>query len=209
MDTSENTAPPSESPDSAHGRPHRLSRLRFPVFNHHSHPPVRNANDVYESTLSPLDKIALFITERVGSIGFFAIILAWTVAWTGYNILASEVKALHWRAFDPFPAFVAYLLISNVIQILLMPLIMVGQNVQSRHSETRADLDYQVNMKAEQEVAFLLQHLSYNTDLLLRIMAHLDRNMTDEEIAELSAELDRLHQDAAIIRPTAPSEGKG
>jgi hypothetical protein len=35
-------------------------------------------------------------------------------------------------AFDPFPAFVAYLLISNVIQIFLMPLIMVGQNLQGR-----------------------------------------------------------------------------
>jgi uncharacterized membrane protein len=80
------------------------------------------------------------ITDKVGSIGFFLIIAGWTVLWTGYNILASEVPALHWPAFDPFPAFVAYLLISNVIQILLMPLIMVGQNLQSRHAEASREI---------------------------------------------------------------------
>ena len=65
--------------------------------------------------------------------------------WTGYNILALEARALHRPAFDPFPAFVAYLLISNTIQILLMPLIMVGQNLHGRHAETRAELDFEIN----------------------------------------------------------------
>src|SRR6202011_3844080 len=74
---------------------------------------TRNANAVHEESLSSLDKLAMVITDKVGSMGFFTIIAAWTVLWTGYNILASVVPALHWHAFDPFPAFVAYLLISN------------------------------------------------------------------------------------------------
>src|SRR3984893_15963486 len=90
---------------------------------------TRNANVVHERNLSALDRFAIAMTDKVGSIGFFLIIAGWTLLWTGYNILASEVPALHWPAFHPFPAFVAYLLISNVIQILLMPLIMVGQNL--------------------------------------------------------------------------------
>src|SRR5438105_11999046 len=109
----------------------------------------RNVNVVYEKSLNTIDRLAIAITNRVGSFGFFLIIAGWTVVWTGYNLLASEVPALHWPAFDPFPAFVAYLLISNVVQISLMPLIMVGQNLQARHSETRAELDYQVNLKNE------------------------------------------------------------
>src|ERR1051326_8871630 len=84
----------------------------------------RNVNVVYEKSLNGLDRLAIAITNQVGSFGFFLIIAGWTFLWTGYNILASEIPSLHWRAFDPFPAFVAYLLISNVIQILLMPLIM-------------------------------------------------------------------------------------
>ena len=119
----------------------------------------RNVNVVYEKSLNTLDRLAIAITNRVGSIGFFLIIAGWTVTWTGYNLLASTVPALHWRAFDPFPAFVAYLLISNVIQILLMPLIMVGQNLQGRHSETRAELDFQVNLKNEISLTEVLRRL--------------------------------------------------
>ncbi|HXI74057.1 MAG TPA: cyclic nucleotide-binding domain-containing protein [Pyrinomonadaceae bacterium] len=119
----------------------------------------RNVNVVYEKSLKTLDRLAIAITNRVGSFGFFLIILGWTVVWTGYNILASEVPALHLRSFDPFPAFVAYLLISNVIQILLMPLIMVGQNLQGRHSETRAELDFQVNLKNEISLTEVLRRL--------------------------------------------------
>src|SRR5215831_5725194 len=119
----------------------------------------RNVNVVYEKSLNALDRLAIAITNRVGSFGFFLIIAGWTVVWTGYNILATELPGLHLRAFDPFPAFVAYLLISNVIQILLMPLIMVGQNLQGRHSETRAELDFQVNLKNEISLTEVLRRL--------------------------------------------------
>src|SRR5258705_769302 len=149
---------------------------------------TRNANIVHERNLSALDKLAIAITDKVGSIGFFLIIAGWTVLWTGYNFLASEVPALHWQAFDPFPAFVAYLLISNVIQILLMPLIMVGQNLQARYSETRAELDFEINQKAEKEVTATLVHLERNTELLLKLMQHLDVRISDEELRAIAAE---------------------
>jgi len=161
---------------------------------------TRNANIVHEQSLSALDRLAIAITDKVGSIGFFLIIAGWTVLWTGYNILASEVPALHWRAFDPFPAFVAYLLISNVIQILLMPLIMVGQNIQGRHSETRAELDFEVNQKAEKEVMATLLHLQRNTDLLLQLMQHLDCRISDEELRAIAAEKQLAQQVSAAIR---------
>jgi uncharacterized membrane protein len=149
---------------------------------------TRNANLVHEQSLNALDRLAIAITDKVGSIGFFLIIAGWTVLWTGYNILASEVPALHWQAFDPFPAFVAYLLISNVIQILLMPLIMVGQNLQGRHSETRAELDFEINQKAEKEITATLLNLERNTALLLRLMQHLDCRISDEEMRAITAE---------------------
>ncbi|MGI4790269.1 MAG: DUF1003 domain-containing protein [Janthinobacterium lividum] len=95
---------------------------------------------------------------------------------------------MHWKSFDPFPAFVAYLLISNVIQILLMPLIMVGQNVQGRHTEIRAELDFQVNQKAEKEVMIILQHLEHNTDLLVQLMRHLECKISVEELRAINAE---------------------
>lgn len=181
-----NAAPISAADDSA--TPSDLwKRLQLPHFEH-DHPPIANANDVFDKGLSPLDKLAAVITNKVGSMGFFLTILAWTILWTGYNISASVVPGLHWKAFDPFPAFVAYLLISNVIQILLMPLIMVGQNVQSRHTEIRAELDFEINQKAEKEIMIVLHNLEHNTDLLIQLMRHLECKISVEEMRALSAE---------------------
>ncbi len=140
---------------------------------------ARNANEVHQEKLSTLDRVAIAITSKVGSFGFFLAIAAWTLLWTSYNMLASLVPGLHWHAFDPFPAFVAYLLISNVIQIMLMPLIMVGQNIQGRHAETRAQLDFEINQKAEREVTTTLVLLERQTELMHRLMRHLDCRTAD------------------------------
>lgn len=163
------------------------SQLRTPAYERKG-PPVQNANEVHRDNLNRLDRLAIAITDKVGSVGFFLIILTWTVLWTGYNIIATELPGLGLKAFDPFPAFVAYLLISNVIQILLMPLIMVGQNLQGRHAETRAELDFQINQKAEREVVAILRNLEHNTDLIIQLMKHLECRISEEELRALTAE---------------------
>jgi uncharacterized membrane protein len=151
-------------PETIQDLPHLLTDLRA------QRKPVRDINKEHEASLTPLNRAAVWITEKVGTMGFFLLILIWTILWTGYNILASEVRALHWKAFDPFPAFVAYLLISNVIQILLMPLIMVGQNIQGQHSELRAENDFEINCKAEMEIELVLKHLEEQQQLLLQLV---------------------------------------
>lgn len=136
-------------------------------------PPVRDVNREHAESLSRLDTLAVFITEHVGTMGFFFLIFLWTVVWCGYNVLASEVARLGWQAFDPFPAFVAYLLMSNVVQILLMPLIMVGQNVQGRHAELRAQSDFEINVKAEEEIEVILHHLEFQNAILITMLEKL------------------------------------
>ena len=80
-----------------------------------------------------------------------------------------------------------------------MPLIMVGQNLQGRHSETRAELDFEVNQKAEKEVVATLLHLQRNTDLLLQLMQHLDCRISDEELRAIAAEKQLARQESAAI----------
>jgi uncharacterized membrane protein len=36
---------------------------------------------------------------------------------------------------------------------------MIGQNLQSRHADIRAQSDYEVNVKAEKEIDAILMHL--------------------------------------------------
>ena len=127
------------------------------------------ANVAVIENYSALDRLAVGITDRVGSMTFFLVIFTWTVAWVGYNVLASRVPALHWHAFDPFPAFVAYLLISNVIQIWLMPLLLVGQNIQGRHSEARAEADYLVNQKSFADAETILHRIEALNEKLVAL----------------------------------------
>ncbi len=130
--------------------------------------PIRNINKHHKEKLSKMDKLALWITEHVGSMGFFIIIFFWTLFWLGWNTLAPVQLR-----FDPFPAFVLWLFISNMIQIFLMPLIMIGQNLQSRHSELRAEQDFFINKKAETEIETILMHLENQNNLILQILKHI------------------------------------
>jgi uncharacterized membrane protein len=146
--------------------------------------PIINVNQHHRKKLSNMDRLALWITLHVGSMGFFIIIFGWTLTWLGWNTLAP----LKLR-FDPFPAFVLWLFISNMIQIFLMPLIMIGQNLQSRHSELRAEQDFAINKKAEIEIETILMHLENQNDLMLQILKQLKESDANARLADHTKEV--------------------
>ncbi len=125
---------------------------------------LHNVNIKHRESLTRLDRFAVWITQRIGTMGFFLVIVTWTVCWLAWNTLGPG----HLR-FDPFPAFVLWLFISNMIQIFLMPLIMIGQNLQGRHAEARAESDYEVNLKAEREIEAILKYLEEQRTVLMEI----------------------------------------
>lgn len=143
----------------------------------HDHAAVRDVNKEFRDSFSPLDRVAVFVTDRVGTFGFFLIILTWTVVWLGWNTIGPTDMR-----YDPAPAFVLWLFVSNMIQIMLMPLIMVGQNLQGRHSELRAESDFEINRKAEKEIQAILLHLEHQAaeierqgELIVEILQNLNR----------------------------------
>lgn len=132
--------------------------------------PIHNVNAKHKESLTKLEKIAVKVTEHVGSVGFFLVIFAWTLLWLGWNTIAPDDLR-----FDPFPAFVLWLFISNMIQIFLMPLIMIGQNLQGRHAEKRAESDFDVNVRAEKEIEVILMHLEQQNELILKILENTEK----------------------------------
>ncbi len=136
--------------------------------------PLRNVNQEAAEKITPLDKLALWITVHVGSMGCFLVISAWTGIWLGWNLLAPAALQ-----FDPPMAFVFWLFISNVIQLLLMPLVMVGQNVQGSHAELRAEHDLEINVKAEREIEVILHHLEYQNSMLIAMLGKLGVSVAD------------------------------
>jgi len=67
-----------------------------------------------------------------------------------------------------------------MIQIFLMPLIMVGQNLQGRHAESRAEADFEVNVRAEAEIETILLHLENQNRLILEILQRIEHQERQE-----------------------------
>jgi uncharacterized membrane protein len=125
---------------------------------------TKNTNQLFNKLLNQSDRFAIWITEKVGTMGFFSVIFFWTVGWLSWNMFAPETLR-----FDPYPAFVLWLFMSNMIQICLMPLIMVGQNLQSKHAEIRAENDYEVNVRSELEINEIRKEIQEIKELLLEL----------------------------------------
>jgi uncharacterized membrane protein len=142
----------------AHNSLARLAEIR-------SHHPLRNTYAEIKASMGKLDKIAIWITDHVGTMTFFLLILMWTIFWLGWNLLAPPSLQ-----FDPPMGFVFWLFISNLIQIMLMPLLMIGQNIQGRQSEARAEHDLEVNIKAEAEIETVLHHLERQNEILMAMV---------------------------------------
>jgi uncharacterized membrane protein len=128
-----------------------------------------------EKKTSVLEKIAIWITEHVGSMGFFIIIFIWTVSWLSWNIFAP--KNLR---FDPFPGFVLWLFISNMIQLFTMPLILLGQNIQSKASDSRDEADLKINTQAALENETILIHLENQNEMMMKILKAIESQEKDQ-----------------------------
>lgn len=136
-----------------------------------SRKPAKNPREVRKEVLSRSERFTLFIHRRIGSLGFFFLILFWTVAWLGWNIYAP----VEYR-FDPAPAFVIWLFASNILQLILLPVIMVGQNIEGRAAERRAQEDFEINLRAEKEISVIIAHQENQNDMLLEIMRKIERS---------------------------------
>ncbi len=141
---------------------------------------VENINIKHKQSFTRLEKFAIWITNQIGTMGFFFIIFLWTLRWMAWNVLAPiELR------FDPLPAFVLWLFISNAVQLFFLPLIMVGQNLQNRHSELRAESEYEIDLKAEKEIEAVLVHLDHQNQLILKILEKIE-NKDEKEKGNLN-----------------------
>ncbi len=132
-------------------------------------PSLRNLYILEKEHLTETQRLAAWITEKVGTMGFFYFLVMWTIVWLGWNLLApAEFR------FDPFPAFVLWVFISNMLQMILMPIIMIGQNLQGYHSDARAQADFELNQIAEKEIDTILIHLENQNNSIMKILQELE-----------------------------------
>jgi uncharacterized membrane protein len=112
--------------------------------------PVRppHPNERHAAGLSRLDRAALFITSIVGTMACVAV-------FTVISLFALPT-VIHAGNLEIWVAWIS----SQFLQLVLLPLLMVGQNLQGRHAETRAEADFEVNQKAYADTEQILQRLA-------------------------------------------------
>jgi CRP/FNR family cyclic AMP-dependent transcriptional regulator len=135
----------------------------------------RNLNEEEDERMTFGQRIA----DRVAAFGgswtfiiFFGCIL---LSWTGINTFILAAKA-----FDPYPYILLNLFLS-MIAALQAPVIMMSQNRQGQKDRLKADLDYQVNLKAELEVAQLHNKVDKIYEAMQAQFARIDKEKRAQE----------------------------
>ncbi len=123
----------------------------------------RNVNKEHKENLSALERAAVVITNIVGTM--------WCAIAFTILALVSLPDAIHGGT-----ATTISWIAQTFLQLVLLSIIMVGQNLQSKHSELRADADYETNIEAKKDIEMLMKRLdSIESDKLDKILEILDK----------------------------------
>jgi len=120
----------------------------------------KNLNEELSLQLGILDRISDWLAWFSGSMPFLISHSVWFIVWISLNTVI-----LGDRAFDPFP-FGLLTMIVSLEAIFLACFVLISQNRQAQKDKVRADIEYEVNIKAELEVA----HLHEKTDRIYEAM---------------------------------------
>jgi len=120
----------------------------------------RNVNEEMEVHSTALLRIADWIAWFSGSMAFLILNGGWFIIWIAINTMPLGIPA-----FDPFP-FGLLTMIVSLEAIFLSCFVLISQNRQAQKDKVRADIEYEVNIKAELEIA----HLHEKTDRIYENM---------------------------------------
>jgi uncharacterized membrane protein len=138
---------------------------------------TRNVNIEEEERLTFGQHIADKVAAFGGSWTFIITFGCFLLAWMMLNVVLAS------RAYDPYP-FILLNLILSTLAALQAPVIMMSQNRQASKDRLKADLDYEVNLKAELEVAQLHSKMD---KIYEQMQAHFARMEKPQILSAISA----------------------
>jgi uncharacterized membrane protein len=132
----------------------------------------RNVNEEVEERLTVVQRVADWLAWFSGSIAFLVIHAVWFGLWILLNVGVVNVPRL--SGFDPFP-FGLLTMIVSLEAIFLATFVLISQNRQVEKDKVRGDIEYDVNIKAEMEVAHLHEKADHIHEEMLRRFTHLEK----------------------------------
>ncbi|HWJ74473.1 MAG TPA: DUF1003 domain-containing protein [Kaistia sp.] len=146
---------------------------------------TRNVNREFEQQLTFGERLSDQVAAVGGSWGF---IIAFGLIIVGWVVLNSFLLVEWGRPFDSYP-YIFLNLVLSMVAAIQAPIIMMSQNRQADKDRLAAQLDYEVNLRSEIEIAGLhekLEHLRSNELKLIlsRIESALGEHFAEDEARE-------------------------
>ena len=129
----------------------------------------RNVNEEVEESLTALQRVADWIAWFSGSMSFLFLNAVWFVAWILINTFSFGV-----RQFDPYP-FGLLTMIVSLEAIFLSCFVLISQNRQAEKDRIRGNIEYDVNIKAELEIAHLHEKVDHMYEQMLERFGRFER----------------------------------
>jgi uncharacterized membrane protein len=168
----------------AMGRRHRatVERLR--------HTATRNVNEEAGDNRTAVQKTADWIAEFAGSIPFLLIHVVLFAFW----LIVNWVPIPGVPQFDPYP-FGFLTLAVSLEAIFLSVFVLLSQNRQAAKDRVHADIEYDINLKAELEIGHLHEKIDRLTsDVLVRLEKVHELLPKNPDIPTMAAELRELRK---------------
>jgi len=133
----------------------------------------RNVNEEMQENLTLLQRISDWIAWFSGSMPFLLLNLGWFGLWIVFNV--ANIGVEH---FDPYP-FGLLTMIVSLEAIFLSCFVLISQNRQSEKDHIRGDIEYEVNIKAELEVAHLHEKADRIYEEMLQRFARIEARLAE------------------------------
>jgi uncharacterized membrane protein len=154
------------------------------------HTASRNPNVETEDKRTTVMRVADWISEFSGSIPFLFIHLVLFTAWIGLNV--GPLAHTPYGGWDVFPFGLLTMAVS-LEAIILSVFVLLSQNRQVARDRVRNDIEYEVNVKAELQIAHMHEKVD---NMYAAILARLDRDHQRPSASRLA----QLDDDGALAR---------
>jgi CRP/FNR family cyclic AMP-dependent transcriptional regulator len=136
------------------------------------HTASRNINEVTVDQRTLVMKTADWISEFSGSLPFLFIHCGIFFVWVALN--AGPLKQTSIGNWDPFP-FGLLTMVVSLEAIILSVFVLLSQNRQVARERVRNDIEYEVNLKAELEIAHMHEKVDHLHAEILARLANIEK----------------------------------
>lgn len=140
-------------------------------FEYSQHPHIEARKSQDPSQADDFDSKPKKLNDRIG----FAITKSVGTMWAAYIFVALTLVSLPAVIISGDPVLIVAWIAQTFLQLVLLPVIIVGQNIQAAAAEKRAILTYQDAAAVLEEAIKIQKHLDHQDEYLEHVLERLEK----------------------------------